>query len=94
MEIEILKTLGLAGGFLVIFLVYHAAQRKADKRIYDTQVKALEAIIKEYAEREVRNFSLLKELIDQQNYQSAALARMEQKIDSNMQCPVVRGDKQ
>jgi hypothetical protein len=93
MESEILTNFGLAGGFLLVWLVYHAAQRKADKQVYEAQLSALRVIIKDQSEREIRNFQLLKELIDQQNYQSAALARMEQKIDTNQQCPVVRRER-
>ncbi len=108
MEIEILKIGGLAGGFLLIFLVYHNAQRKADREFQTTQLETQKAIMKDNAEREERNKELLlkiiedqkqskkedaetmREFIESMNMQIAQNARIEQKIDSNVWCPVVR----
>lgn len=87
---ELMKYGGVPVLIFVIWMVYHKAQRQADKEAHQATVDTMQKIIEEQAKREVRHFELLKEQIDQQSYQAATLARIEQKVDSNHWCPLVR----
>lgn len=107
-EVEILKVGGLAAGFLIVFLVYHNAQRRADREAMKANIDTLKTIldnnmerdtrerellmkiINDQKERQANDFKLLQEMMEQQSIQIAQLARIEQKIDTNTNCPITR----
>ena len=63
-----------------------------EQRNFDTQLKAFNAIMAEQSKREDRSYELLKDLLDNNQHHTAILARMEHKIDTHHQCPVIRGE--
>lgn len=87
---EFFKTGGISALIFIVWMVYHRAQRQADKDTYTSNMELLKQIIEDQNKREKQNFDLLKEMIEQSNYQSAAMARIEQKMDSQNWCPIVR----
>ncbi len=50
---------------------------------HKSQVKTFEEIIKS-------NFEVLKDLLETNQYHAALLARIENKIDSNLWCPILK----
>lgn len=73
---ELIENLGFPALIFIIWMVYHKAQ-----------VKSFEQLIENQSEREKRNFNLLKEMLETNQCQSAAIARLEQKIEKNRFCP-------
>jgi len=73
MDYEFLKQFGMAGGFLFVFLIYHNAQRKADRELQNKQLETQKALMAtqktlmdDNAAREEKNRELLVKLIDEQ----------------------------
>ncbi|HSA07581.1 MAG TPA: hypothetical protein P5556_10435 [Candidatus Gastranaerophilales bacterium] len=52
---------------------------------HKSQVKTFEDIIK-------RNFDVLKDLLETNQYHTALLSKIESKIDMNLWCPVLRNE--
>lgn len=50
---------------------------------HQSQVKAFEKIIE-------NNFSILKDLLETNQYHAAILSRIESKIDNNLWCPLLK----
>lgn len=50
---------------------------------HQSQVKAFELIVKD-------NFEILKELLETNQYHAAILSRVENKIDNNLWCPILK----
>lgn len=80
--IEIIKAVGFPAIIFIIWYLYHRSQVDFYKQILDEQ-----------AERENRNFEVLKELTETIQATTAILSRMEYKIDSNNWCPISREGK-
>lgn len=87
---EFMKYGGIPVLIFVIWMVYHRAQRQADKEAQKATVSTMQKIIEEQAKREDRHFELLKEMIEQHAYVGERLSRLEQKVDANLWCPIVR----
>mgnify|MGYP000891939859 CR=1 FL=1 len=87
---EFLKYGGVPVLIFVIWMAYHKAQRQADKETHEASVKMFKEIIDGQAKREEQHFELLKEMIEQQSYVGERLSRLEQKMDTNHWCPIVR----
>jgi len=75
--IEVLKAIGFPALIFVVWYLYHKSQ-----------VEIFRQLLKEQADREERNFSVLKELAETIQATTAILSRMEYKMDSNQWCPI------
>ena len=84
--VEIIKNLGVAALIFVIWYIDHQSQQKQQK---DT-VEAFNKIIDEQAKREERNFNLLKEMLETNQYHGSLLSRICEKIDNNQWCPYIK----
>lgn len=67
-------------------------QSEREQRNFQVQVDAFNRIIDEQGKREERSYSLLKELLESNQINSSVISRVEHKIDTHHQCPIVRGD--
>lgn len=54
---------------------------------HQSQVKAFETIIE-------NNFSILKDLLETNQYHAALLSRIESKMDNNLWCPILKKEVQ
>jgi hypothetical protein len=77
--LELLKSVGFPAIIFIVWYIYHKAQ-----------VEFFMNILKEQAEREERNFKLLNDMVETIQYHTAILSRVEQKIDSNDFCPIIK----
>lgn len=77
--VELVKLAGFPGVIFLIWYLYHRSQ-----------AKTLTTIIDQQAEREKNNFELLREMLETNNYHAAVLTRLEQQINNNQFCPIVR----
>ncbi len=75
---KIIEGNGVTIIMFIVWLVYHSAQ-----------VRTYEKILNEQAEREKRNFDLLENMIERDEYKTAVLCRIETKIDGNQFCPLM-----
>lgn len=67
-------------------------QSNKDKQNFKMQLDAFNRIMDEQSKREERSYELLKDLLETNQHHAGILARVEHKIDTHHQCPVVRGD--
>lgn len=67
-------------------------QSEREQRNFQVQVDAFNRIIDEQSKREQRSYELLKELLESNQINSAMMSRVEHKIDTHHQCPIVRGE--
>ncbi len=67
-------------------------QSEREQRNFQVQVDAFNKIIDEQSKREERSYELLKELLESNQINSSMMARVEHKIDTHHQCPVIRGE--
>jgi hypothetical protein len=77
--LEVIKSVGFPGLIFFIWYLYHQAQ-----------VKTFEKLIEEQSKREERNFSLLQEMLETNQYHSTLLTKISEKMDSNQWCPLVK----
>jgi len=95
--IEMLKNGGLPVMMFIIFILYHkgenekwkqrdSSQQIESQRIYDL----LKATVELQGKETERQFTLLQNLTESIQYQSACLTRVETKIDNNQFCPAVK----
>ena len=77
--LDIIKSVGFPGLIFLIWYLYHKSQ-----------VKTFEKLIEEQSKREERNFSLLKDMLENNIYHSSLLVKITEKLDSNQWCPVVK----
>lgn len=67
-------------------------QAAKEQRNFQMQLDAFNRIMSEQSKREERSYELLKDLLETNQYHAAIIARVEHKIDTHHQCPVVRGE--
>lgn len=67
-------------------------QSGKDQRNFQMQLDAFNRIMDEQGKREERSYELLRDLLETNQHHAGILARVEHKIDTHHQCPVVRGD--
>ncbi|MBV5334726.1 MAG: hypothetical protein JZU49_02850 [Sulfuricurvum sp.] len=67
-------------------------QSGKDQRNFQMQLDAFNRIMDEQSKREERSYELLKDLLETNQHHAAIIARVEHKIDTHHQCPVIRGD--
>lgn len=67
-------------------------QAVKEQRNFQMQLDTFNRIMNEQSKREERSYELLKEMLETNQSTSGIMARMEHKIDTHHQCPVVRGD--
>lgn len=67
-------------------------QAVKDHRNFEMQLDTFNRIMDEQGKREQRSYDLLKDLLEINQYNTSIVARMEHKIDTHHQCPVIRGD--
>lgn len=67
-------------------------QSEREQRNFQMQLDAFHRIIDEQSKREERSYELLKELLESNQINSAMMSRVEHKIDTHHQCPIVRGE--
>ncbi|MBN2895044.1 MAG: hypothetical protein JXK05_04010 [Campylobacterales bacterium] len=67
-------------------------QSDREQRNFQMQLDAFHRIIDEQSKREERSYQLLKELLESNQINSAMMSRVEHKIDTHHQCPIVRGE--
>jgi hypothetical protein len=80
--LELIKAVGFPAVIFIIWYIYHKSQ-----------VEFYKQILNEQAERENRNFEVLRELTETIQATTAILSRMEYKIDSNTYCPITKEGK-
>jgi hypothetical protein len=88
--IELIKYAGFPALVFAIWYLYHESQVKAFGENMKLQVKVFEAISAGQSKREDQNYELLKEMLEISRYQAAILARMDNKIDTNQFCPLIK----
>jgi hypothetical protein len=91
--IELIKYAGFPALVFMIWYLYHEAQVKAFGENMKLQVQVFQTISSGQSKREDQNYELLKEMLEISRYQAAILARMDNKIDTNQFCPLIK-DKQ
>lgn len=67
-------------------------QAVKDQRNFQMQLDAFNRIMDEQGKREERSYELLKDLLETNQHHAGILARVEHKIDTHHQCPVIRGE--
>lgn len=67
-------------------------QAVKEQRNFQMQLDVFSRIMDEQSKREERSYQLLKEMLETSQYNSAIIARVEHKIDTHHQCPVIRGE--
>ncbi|MCX6062227.1 MAG: hypothetical protein NT103_08270 [Campylobacterales bacterium] len=67
-------------------------QASKEQRNFQMQLDAFNRIMNEQSKREERSYELLKDMLETNQCNTGIMARMEHKIDTHHQCPVVRGD--
>jgi len=77
--LDMVKQNGITALLFIIFFLYHRDQVASWKALREADTK-----------REERTHELFKSQLEVQQAQLAQLARMEQKMDSNSYCPMVR----
>ncbi len=77
--IELSKNVGTPILVFIIWVLYHKSS-----------MKILERMIGNQSEESKRNYEALKEITETNQCVLVALARMEQKIDTNTFCPLVK----
>lgn len=77
--INLVQIVGVSGLMFVVWYLYHKSSIKTFKDMLDTM-----------AEQAKQNHEVLKEMIQTNLSTIAVLARIEQKIDSNIWCPYVK----
>jgi len=98
--IELVKAFGFPALLFIVWYVYHRAENEKWK-IYLEQVKDDHAkrfeefnrIIEQQEATRNQIFKLLQDAIEATNYHSNIIARIEQKVDTNQFCPLVRKEK-
>ncbi len=75
-------------------MVQQTIKEQADReqRNFKVQSDAFNRIIDEQSKREERSYELLRELLESNQINSAMMSRVEHKIDTHHQCPIVRGE--
>lgn len=77
--LDVVKSVGFPGLIFLIWYLYH-----------QSQVKTFEKIIEEQSKREERNFSLLKDMLENNQYHTSLLVKITEKLEANQWCPVVK----
>ncbi len=77
--LKLVESIGFPAVIFIIWFLYHKSQ-----------TKLYEELLKAQAKREERNFNILKEMLETNQYNAAVLSRIEQKIDANAFCPIVK----
>lgn len=77
--IELIKYIGFPA---LIFIMWYFT--------HQSTTKTFDNIIKEQAKREERNFSLLKDMLETNQYHASLLAKIAQQIETNQWCPVIK----
>lgn len=67
-------------------------QAAREQRNFQMQLEAFNRILDEQGKREQRSYELLKDLLETNQHHTAIIARVEHKIDTHHQCPVIRGE--
>lgn len=88
--IEIVKNAGMPALIFGIWFIYHQSQVRIWTANQELQTKVFDRISTEQSKREDQNYELLKEMLEIARYQAAILARMDNKIDTNQFCPLVK----
>ena len=88
--VELTKFVGFPALVFAIWYFYHQAQVEAFSENMKLQVKVFETISAGQSKREDQNYELLKEMLEIARYQAAILSRMDNKIDTNQFCPLVK----
>lgn len=88
--IEIVKAIGFPAVIFVIWFLYHKSQVEQQKQSSKDNVKMFTKIIDEQAQREERNYKLLKEMLETHQYHGALLSVIKEKIDTNQWCPYIK----
>lgn len=84
--IEVIKVIGFPAVIFAIWFIDHKSQEKQQK---DT-VEAFNKIIDEQAKREERNFNLLREMLETNNFHGSILSEIKEKINTNQWCPYLK----
>lgn len=84
--IEVIKVIGFPAVIFSIWFIDHKSQEKQQKET----VNAFNKIIDEQARREERNFRLLKEMLETNQYHGSLLSEIKEKINTNQWCPYVK----
>lgn len=72
---EVIPLLESIGFPSIIFVIWYI--------YHNAQVKTFEKIMEQ-------NFNILKELLETNHYQGVILARIENKVDNNLWCPILK----
>ena len=87
---EVLVNFGPSGLVFIIWLIYHRNSVKQFETMLKNQAAQFNEVLKYQQVREEKTFNLLERQIETLDYHGAHLSRIEQKIDSNQYCPMVR----
>ncbi|HOW51764.1 MAG TPA: hypothetical protein PLV42_06945 [bacterium] len=97
---DILRQFGVAALLFIVVWWMFKQQTQTFTRMMDDQKeqscaerKLYEKMIEQLQKQEERSYNILNGLLETTQYHAGILARVEQKIDSNEYCPLVRGKK-
>ena len=79
--IEVIKYVGFPALIFVIWHLYHKSTNENYKQIINSTVATFTQIIEGQAKREERNFNLLKDMLETNQYHGSLLAKIVEKIE-------------
>jgi hypothetical protein len=88
--IELIKYVGFPAVIFAIWYLYHQSQVRLWSENSKSNSEVFERILRERSIRDARDYELMKNQIEVAQMQAAILARLEQKIDTNQFCPMVK----
>jgi len=94
---ELVKVIGFPALIFFIWFLYHRSESQKWEKLIETysanqeqQLKFMQNILTQSNTESERIYQLLRDSIEVGNHHSSILSRMEQKIDRNQSCPIVR----
>lgn len=90
--IELIKNIGFPALIFAIWFFYHKANATAQEKREKQTAETFQQILNEQAKREERNFGLLKDMLETNQYHGSLLAKIAQQIEANQWCPLLKKD--